>query len=85
MKAKRSTKTSPARKRTKIKTSLMELMQELTKLTHDDNLVIGTMKSILGSYKVRLAAQPVSLRLVGAANSPRVFRKRNGAIALRFV
>jgi hypothetical protein len=73
------------RKRTKIRTSLLELMQELTKLTHDDNLVIGTMKSIFGSYKVRLAGAPVALRLEGAPNSPRIFRKRNGGIRLRFV
>jgi hypothetical protein len=63
----------------------MELMQEITNLTHDDNLVIGTMKSIFGSYNVRLAGAPVALRLVGADDSPRVFRKRNGGIRLRFV
>ncbi|MGH7929512.1 MAG: hypothetical protein ACREQV_17120, partial [Candidatus Binatia bacterium] len=70
---------------TKIRTSIMELMQELTNLTHDDNLVIGTMKSIFGSYKVRLAGAPVDVRLVGSANLPRIFKKRNGGISLRFV
>jgi hypothetical protein len=63
----------------------MEIMQELTKLTQDDSLVLGTMKNIFGSYRVRLAGAPVSLRLEGAANSPRIFRKRNGGIRLRFV
>jgi hypothetical protein len=85
MKAKRSGKRSVGqRKPAKIRTSLMELMQELTNLTHDDNLVIGTMKSIFGSYKVRLAGAPVALRLEGTASSPRVFRKKNGGISLRF-
>ena len=72
------------RKRTKIQTSIMELMQELANLTHDDNLVIGAMKTIFGAYHVRLAGAPVAVRLQGAANSPRVFRKRNGEISLRF-
>ena len=66
-----------SRKRTKIRTSIMELMQELAKLTHDDNLVVGAMKSIFGTYDVRLAGAPVSLRLVTTADSPRVFKKRN--------
>ena len=85
MKAKRSKKAPGPRKPLKIRTSIMELMQELTKLTHDDNLVIGTMKSIFGSHKVRLASAPVSLRLVGAGNAPVIFRKRNGGISLRFL
>lgn len=86
MKAKRTSKKGLGpRKHTKIRTTIMELMQEITNLTHDDNLVIGTMKSIFGSYKVRLAGAPVALRLVGAADSPRIFRKRNGEISLRFV
>ncbi|HEX2241669.1 MAG TPA: hypothetical protein VHK27_00120 [Gammaproteobacteria bacterium] len=85
MKRKVSSKKAPAlRKRTKIRTSLLELMQELTKLTHDDNLVIGTMKSIFGSYKVRLAGAPVALRLEDARSTPKIFRKRNGANTLRF-
>jgi hypothetical protein len=87
MKAKRIHKKGLApRKRTRIRTSIMELMQELSNLTHDDNLVVSAMKSIFGTYDVRLAAAPVSVRLVGAANSPRVLRKSNGrGIALRFV
>jgi hypothetical protein len=63
----------------------MELMQEIANLTHDDNLVIGTMKSIFGSYKVRLAAAPVALRLEDRARTPKILRKRNGRIILRFV
>jgi hypothetical protein len=80
----RSKKSVVLRKRTKIRTSLLELMQELTKLTNDDHLVIGTMRSILGSYKVRLAGAPIALRLEGAGSRPKVFRKRNGGIRLRF-
>jgi hypothetical protein len=74
MQRKRSKKNRQPRQRTRITTSLMELMQELTKLTQDDNLVMGTMKSIFGSYRVRLASAPVSVRLVGSGRSPRVFR-----------
>jgi hypothetical protein len=75
MKRKGSNKGIALRKRTKIRTSLLELLQELTKLTHDDNLVIGTMKSIFGSYKVRLAGAPVALRLEVTRNSPKIFGK----------
>lgn len=86
MKSKHNSKKGLApQKRTKIRTSVMELMQELANLTHDDNLAVGVMKSIFGSYKVRLARAPVALRLEGAADTPRVFRKRNGAISLRLV
>ena len=86
MKSKRSNKKgSGPRKRRKIRTSIMELMQEIANLTHDDNLVIGTMKSIFDSYKVRLAGAPVALRLEGADSSPKIFRRRNGGIRLRFV
>jgi hypothetical protein len=64
----------------------MELMQELANLTHDDNLVVAAMKSIFGTHDVRLAGTPVSVRLVGTENPPRVIRKRNGrGIGLRFV
>jgi hypothetical protein len=80
----KSKKGSTPRTRTKIRTSIMELMQELANLTHDDNLAVGVMKSIFGSYRVRLAGAPVALRLEGAADMPRVFRKRNGGISLRF-
>lgn len=87
MKSKRNGKKALApRRRTKIKTSIMELMHELANLTHDDNLVVSAMKSIFGAYNVRLASAPVTLRLVGATNSPRVFRKSNGrGVGLRFV
>jgi hypothetical protein len=85
MKRKSSSKKGAVlRKRTKIKTSLLELMQELTKLTNDDHLVIGTMKSIFGSYKIRLAGAPIALRLEGAGSLPKIFRKKNGGIRLRF-
>ena len=75
-----------SRKRTKIRTSIMELMQEFSNLTHDDNLVVAAMKSIFSAYDVRLASAPVAVRLGGTENSPQVFRKRNGrGIGLRFV
>jgi hypothetical protein len=79
MRRKRTNKNPEQRNRTKITTSLMELMQALTKLTHDDNLVMGTMKNIFASYRVRLARAPVSLRLVSRHNSSRAFRRRRFA------
>lgn len=85
MKSKHKSKKGLApRKRTKIRTSIMELMQELANLTHDDNLVIAAMKTIFGAYNVRLAGAPVAVRLGGATNSPKVSRKRNGGLSLRF-
>jgi hypothetical protein len=76
MKSRRSKNSSASMKRTSVKTSIMELMQELSNLTHDDNLVVSAMKTIFGTYRVRLAGAPVAVRLVEGARSPRGFRKR---------
>ena len=53
------------RRKAPIKTTILELMQELSNLTTDDNLVIAAVRSIFGAYNVRLAGAPVPLRLVG--------------------
>jgi hypothetical protein len=65
MKLMRNGQKSLARKKgTSIRTSILELMQELSKLTNDDNLVIAAVKNIFGVYEVRLAGAPVPVRLV---------------------
>jgi len=52
------------RRRAPIKTSILELMQALSNMTTDDNLVIAAVRSIFGAYNVRLAGAPVPVRLV---------------------
>jgi hypothetical protein len=65
MKLMRNGQKSLARKKgASIRTSILELMQELSKLTNDDNLVIAAVKNIFGVYEVRLAGAPVPVRLV---------------------
>ena len=54
-------------KRTLIKTSILELMQELSRLTRDDSLVIAAVKNIFASYNVRLSQSSARVRLIGAA------------------
>jgi hypothetical protein len=48
-----------------IKTSLLELIQEVSNLAKDDALVVATVKSIFGSYRVRCARSLAPVRLVG--------------------
>jgi hypothetical protein len=65
MKLMRKSEKSLARKKnTSIRTSILELVQELSKLTNDDNLVIAAVKNIFGVYEVRLAGAPVPVLLV---------------------
>jgi hypothetical protein len=52
------------RRRTRIKTSILELMQELSSMTSDDRLVVAAVKSIFGEYNVRLASAPIPVQLV---------------------
>ena len=42
-----------ARRREPIKTSILELMQALSNMTTDDNLVIAAVRTIFGVYNVR--------------------------------
>jgi hypothetical protein len=65
------------RRRAPIRTSILELMRELSNLTTDDNLVIAAMKSIFGAYDVRLAGAPVPLRLVNTDTPDWTFRKKS--------
>ncbi len=70
------------RKNTRVRTSIMELVGELSKLTKDDNLVVAAVRQIFGAYNVRLAGAPVPVRLVNAeipdrAYMPRVLRRKS--------
>jgi hypothetical protein len=65
MNLKRKQEKTPAiRRRTRIKTSILELMQELSSMTSDDRLVVAAIRSIFGEYKVRLASAPIPVQLV---------------------
>ena len=55
-----------ARRRAPIKTSILELVQALSNMTTDDNLVIAAVRTIFGVYNVRLAGAPVPIRLVNS-------------------
>ncbi len=58
-----------------IRTTFMELIEEITNLTRDDALVLAVVRSILGTYRVCLAHTMAPARLVSAAGS--ITRNRN--------
>jgi hypothetical protein len=47
-----------------IRTTFMELIQELSSLTSDDSLVVAAVKSILDTHNVRLSRSLRPVRLV---------------------
>lgn len=49
-----------------IRTTFMELIEELTKLTRDDALVVAAVRNILGTYRVRFGHTMAPVRLAGA-------------------
>ena len=49
---------------TPIRTTFMELLQELNSLTKDDSLVMAAVKSIFDSYRVRFGHSLATVRLV---------------------
>ena len=49
-----------------IRTTFMELLWELSRLTIDDALVLAAVKNIFQTYSVRLAHSLAPVRLVGA-------------------
>jgi hypothetical protein len=55
-----------------IRTTLMELLQELSKLATDDALVVAAVKGIFATHRVRLARSLVPVRLVSADFPTRV-------------
>ena len=51
-----------------IRTNLMEIVEELSKLTDDDNLVVAAVKSIIRSYNVRATRSLAPVKLAVEAN-----------------
>lgn len=64
------------RKNKRIRTSIMELVGELSKMTKDDTLVVAAVRTIFGSCNVRLAGVPVPLRLVNSDIPDRAYLSR---------
>jgi hypothetical protein len=59
-----NTKTTNHAKAVPIKTSFMELIQELSKLTKDDSLVVGAVKDIFSKYNVVATRTLAPVKLV---------------------
>jgi hypothetical protein len=55
-----------------IKTSFLELIQELAKLTKDDNLVVAAVRNIFRQYNVTMTRTMAPVKLV----TPRPVRRR---------
>ena len=62
-----------------IKTTLMDLLRELTRVTDDDRQVMAAVKSIFASHKVRLSRSLAPVRLVNGKSSGRVGLGRKSA------
>ena len=65
------------RHRAPIKTSILELVQALSNMTTDDNLVIAAMRTIFGAYNVWLAGAPVPVRLVNCDMTDWTYLKKS--------
>jgi hypothetical protein len=72
---KRARKTSHE---TPIRTSFWELIDELSSMTKDDNLVVAAVKSIFHNYGVRHGRSLAPVRLVGAVAPRTRLRVRHG-------
>ena len=59
-------KTAHRPRTTSIRTTVLDLLEELTALTKDDALVMAVIKNIFATYDVRLARSLVPVRLVVA-------------------
>ena len=67
MKAKRNgPKEMPQTQAAPVRTTFMELLQELSRLTTDDAVVLAAVQNIFQTYRVRLAHSLAPVRLVGA-------------------
>jgi hypothetical protein len=58
-----------------IRTTFLELIQELSSLTSDDSLVVAAVKNIFDTYSVRLSRSLLPVRLVTAGTPVRAQRK----------
>jgi len=61
-----------------IKTSLMELLEELSNITKDDALIVASVKDIFSSYRVRLGPTLAPVRLVGEDARRELRRNHSG-------
>jgi hypothetical protein len=78
MTSKRTTaKPSAERKAAPIKTTLMELLEELTSLTRDDALVMAALGNIFSAYQVRFGRALAPARLVRTGTPTRSLRRGN--------
>jgi hypothetical protein len=62
-----------------IKTTLMELLRELTRITDDDRQVMAAVKGIFASHNVRLSRSLAPVRLVNGKSSGRAGLGRKSA------
>ena len=60
-----------------IKTTFMELLDELSSITQDDALVMAAVKNIFSSYKIRFAHTLAPVRLAGDEETPRKLKRAN--------
>jgi hypothetical protein len=58
-----------------IRTTFIELIQELSNLTSDDSLVVAAVKSILDTHNVRLSRSLLPVRLVATETPIRAHHK----------
>ena len=65
------------RPRKPIKTTFMELLDELSSITKDDALVMAAVKNIFSSHKVRFTHTLAPVRLVGGDESTSQLRRAN--------
>ncbi len=59
------------RKRGAIRTSLMDLLKEITALTQDDAVALAVFKRIFNSHRVRLARTLAPVEIVAAPRCAR--------------
>jgi hypothetical protein len=64
-------------KPTPIKTTFMELLDELSSITKDDDQVLAAVKNIFNSYEIRFTHTLAPVRLVGDGESTRELRRAN--------
>lgn len=62
---------------TMIRTSFWELIDELSTMTADDNLVVAAVRSIFQDYGVRYGRSLAPVRLVGGERVPKTRPKVN--------
>lgn len=65
MKTKHCSKNRIVRKPALVRTTLMELLQEIGQLTTDDDLVLAIVKDIFHTHRVRFASSLAPVRLGG--------------------